>query len=546
MTEDNNQIHKRKTDINTWIYRPRVEFLIVFLLLCIGIFIRAYHFGIVPVGVHQDEAMAAVDAKALADYGTDRFGIKYPVHFTAWGNSQMSVLLSYCMIPFIKLFGFSTISIRLPMLIISCFGLLALYFFAKKAGGVKLGIVILILGIIAPWHYMQSRWSFDCNAFPHFFLFAVCMLVAGVKKRRYLYFSMILFALCSYCYGIANYSVPLFLLAMAIYLVQNQIIKMKEVGICIGVYFLVALPEYLSMLITVLGLPSIETPIFTIPSFLNSTRSSDILFANFSWEQLKTNLIWTFTTVFSNRDKSVPNTIVKYGPVYYVTIFFFAIGLISVIKRCRKKISAMEKLPYIIMLNWLFMGIWVGIVTRAVTVHRINIIFYAILIIAGVGIDVCIKKYRYLLLPIATMYGALAIMFSISYFGSWAEISRIYYYESYINALEYAETLNCDAYYITPDPQGVGVNLVGEILTLYCHEIDAPYYQGQTNVQAGVERLPFAERYHFQDVSEEIVKNNEGKSVVYIIDGSSILLFPEDEYCIDSFYDDYYVVYKNK
>lgn len=52
----------------------KIELLLVALLLLAAIVIRAYHFGAPPIGVHQDEAMAAVDAKALADYGTDRYG----------------------------------------------------------------------------------------------------------------------------------------------------------------------------------------------------------------------------------------------------------------------------------------------------------------------------------------------------------------------------------------------------------------------------------------------------------------------------------------
>ena len=162
--------------------------------------------------------MAAVDAAALAKYGTDRYGMRFPVHFTAWIGSQMSVLLSYCMVPFIKLLGFSTFSIRLPMLFISGLGLLALYCFARQMGGRFAAVIALALGVICPWHYMQSRWSFDCNAFPHVFLTGMCLLLAGRKRKSLLYLSMVLFGLCSYCYGIANYSVPCFLLAMAIYL----------------------------------------------------------------------------------------------------------------------------------------------------------------------------------------------------------------------------------------------------------------------------------------------------------------------------------------
>ena len=54
----------------------KTELLLVALLLLAAIVIRAYHFGAPPIGVHQDEAMAAVDAKALADYGTDRYGMR--------------------------------------------------------------------------------------------------------------------------------------------------------------------------------------------------------------------------------------------------------------------------------------------------------------------------------------------------------------------------------------------------------------------------------------------------------------------------------------
>ena len=39
---------------------PKTEFVIVTLIMMVAVFIRSYHFGIIPVGIHQDEAMAAV------------------------------------------------------------------------------------------------------------------------------------------------------------------------------------------------------------------------------------------------------------------------------------------------------------------------------------------------------------------------------------------------------------------------------------------------------------------------------------------------------
>lgn len=524
-------------------FTKKMEFAALFLLLAGGIFIRAFHFGIVPVGVHQDEAMAAVDALALADHGTDRFGMRFPVHFTAWGNSQMSVLLSYCMIPFIKLFGFSIPVIRLPLLIVSCFGLLALYFFARKIGGTTLAFPVLILCIICPWHYMQSRWSFDCHMFPHVFLFGVCMLLTGIKKRWALYLSMIFFGLCSYCYGIANYTVPLFLLIMAIYLLAVKQVKWQELLLCVLLYFTIALPEFLTMLINMFGWDSIETPLFTIPYFPDSTRSQDILFINFSWSALKNNLSNVLRILCGmSKDLSATSIIPKFGNLYPFTTIFFFIGLVTIFFRLKREKETEKKISYVAVLLWLVMAIWAGINTVGIASHRFTIFFYPMIVISGMGIQWCIYKCRLSVIPIAGAYGVAAILFITTYYGEYEDVSRIYYYEPYLNALYYAAEFDCDSYYIAPDPQGTGEQQVAEILTVFCHEIDAEYLQGVTDLQNGKKVLPFRERYLFETVTSDILHQNRGKNIVYLVARGDVALFSPEEYNITSFYDSYYVV----
>ena len=524
----------------------RQEIVLVLLLLGVGIFIRAFHFGISPVGVHQDEAMTAVDALALSKYGTDRYGMRFPVHFTGWGGSQQSVLLAYCMVPFIKLLGFSTVTIRLPMLLISSLGLLGLYILGKCLGDVQTGLLLLLLGVICPWHYMQSRWSFDCNVFPHMFLLGVCFLLAGVRKKGLLYISMIFFALCCYSYGVADYSVPLFLLAAAVYLMKAKMLQVKELVFCVCIFTVLALPEYLSMFLTVMGKETIETPLFTIPSFPKSFRGNDILFANFSWRQLWNNVISTVTVVWGNGDRSATNTIDRFGPVYYLTVVFFWIGLAVLLIRLfgKREENAQNRLAYAVLLLWLLMGVWVGLITKTVTINRINVIFYDVLAIAAVGIEWCLKKWRLLVFPVGIYYGVCALLFAHTYFGTWTEVSRVYYYDPYIQALEFAENLECDVYYITPDPQGGSIKMLGEILTMYCHRIDALYYQGISNVQDGVEYLPYLERYQYVDVTEDILLENKGKAVVYLINYETLPLFDEECYAITSFYDNYFVLFE--
>ena len=151
-------------------------------ILILTVILRCIQFGTVPDGINQDEAMGAMDAWALSKYGTDRFGTFLPVHFEAWKYSQMSVLLSYCMIPFIKLFGFNTVTVRLPMLLISCGAVALMYLVAEKLFDERIGLIAMLLTAINPWQFMQSRWSLDCNLFPHVFLLAFYLLLLGLEK----------------------------------------------------------------------------------------------------------------------------------------------------------------------------------------------------------------------------------------------------------------------------------------------------------------------------------------------------------------------------
>ena len=195
------------------------------ILLIIGIIVRVWKF---PEGIPEiniDEIMTAVNAKSIAETGKDILGQSFPVYLLGWGGQ--SVVLVYLMAICVKIFGYTLFAIRIPTLIISIISLVVFYDFIKKITDNKnVALVGLGLLVISPWHIMQSIWSLDCNMFPHFLLFAMDILVTGLKEKRrgLIYLSMFFFALTLYCYGIAIYFVPFFLLIMAIYLVKKKFI----------------------------------------------------------------------------------------------------------------------------------------------------------------------------------------------------------------------------------------------------------------------------------------------------------------------------------
>ena len=431
------------------------------ILICaVALAVRIISFGDIPGGFNQDGVMAAVDAKYLAEYGTDRLGMFMPVHFTAWGFGQMSVLMSYLMVPFIKLFGLSVVTARLPILVFSLIGLAALYYLSKKAFNEKLALLILAFAAINPWHIMQSRWALDCNMFPHFFLIGVMLL--AYKKHI---MSMVFFALSMYCYGVSIYCVPVFLIAACIYLVRNKKISVKKCVLCAFVYLLIAWPFILCMAINAFGGETIYLPFCTIPYFENSLRASDILF--FSSEPLSQ--LWSSFTglvkiIFQVSDDSLSNQLPAFKTMYIISWPFFIIGAVKMFKNIRRNDATT------LICIWFLCAVFTCLVTSGaggLNVNRANIIFYPMIIFCSVGLYSCIKAVPALKVPLIASYAVAFSLFVYSYFTTYAETIKYTFMEDFGQALSYASTIDADKVYITPNSQMKGTWYVSRILAMY-------------------------------------------------------------------------------
>ena len=507
---------------------------VLILIVILAVFIRVFRFGTVPGGFNQDGLMAAVDAKALADHGTDRFGMIYPVHFTAWGYGQMSVLMSYLMIPFIKTFGLSVVTARLPSLLCSLAGLLFLYLFARKCFGEEESLVILAFGAICPWQIMQSRWALDCNLFPHF-LMAGCYFLhrAAVdsvgKKSEYisLALSMVLFGLSMYCYGISIYTVPLMLVLFCVVLVLKEKIGIGVVPFAVLVYLLVAWPFIACMVINTFGLSPIETPFFTVPAFPNSVRSSDILFfsENFA-ETLKRNFSHAFNIIFQRSSDSIWNAIPQFGTLYKFSVVFIIIGLVSLIAN-RKKYRGSE-----ITGIFLVVALWEGLVTADVNINRFNIVFYPLIILAGLGIYEAISRVRFLWIPVAALYALSFGLFSLGYFTNFADEISTVFLEDFGSAVSSLKGSDAEKIYITADSQYPGSANVSEILTLYYLDIDSEYFCGKTgrNREAPPE-IPYSSRFIYKRIGETDA-NSEG-SCAYVVTNEELAYFDQEAFNVE-------------
>lgn len=505
--EVNNHPNKFHNALPAWIKKPDSGRTAVFFALCVLLAVRLAAFGTIPGGLNQDGAMAAVDAKALAEYGTDRFGTFMPAHLRAWGYGQMSALLSYLMVPFIKIFGLSRTAVRLPLLIASVLGSIAVYGTVKKVSDERCGLAALLILAVNPWHFMQSRWALDCNLFPHMFVLGLFFLVSSLKRdcsgRNWkLYLSMVFFALCMYCYGVAFYMVPFFLLiSCALLLLQKQV-KGKEILICLFVYFGISWPIYGTMLINFMKWETVSLPFVTMEFFEESVRSADILFFSENiGEQLLVNAKSLLNVVFLQKEDLLWNSIKAFGPMYRGTLPFVVLGAALTVRGAVKEKDKSKKTGCQLLLVFWICSLFTGLVINYVNINRINIIFYIHIIFAAAGVSFIVKKWKMAAYVLLAVFSFQSGMFFHAYFTDWAgEIERAFYGD-FLDALEYAKDYDCGQYIITPDTQYEGAWNVTEILTLFAFEVDAKYYQGADGPgQEG--ELPYREKFLYSNPPE--------------------------------------------
>jgi len=519
--------------------RRRVYMWIALGLWLVAVLARVWAFGAVPEGVHQDGAMAALDAAALAAYGTDRFGMAWPVHLTAWGYGQMSALMSYLMAPFVKLFGLNIVAVRLPNLLMSLAGLGALYAFARKAfRSETAGLAVFAFAAINPWHIMQSRWALDCNLFPHLFMIGLWLVHKGAteKRLRWVLLSMVSFALCLYAYGIALYTVPLFLAGLCAVMLWRKLIDWRGALAAAGVFLLVSWPILTMVVINFFRWESVSLPFMTIPFFENSVRAKDMLFfSETPLAQLWVNVKALVKVVLLQDEWRPWHAVQGFGQMYLFSMPFAAVGFAALVVKAVRRQT--DRFGALCVLAGLAMGVWAGVITT-VTTHRINIIFYFVILLAGYGLHWLCSLHRLVKWPVVAAYTVAFAMFVSAYFTRGAAAIREWFWADMENALAYAAETESNSFHIIHAfPQVMDGAQMAVVLTAYTHELDAAYVRGETALTFadGTVVAPYAERYVFVDGAGEVPVPTEDAVYVYQNLDAAGVVIDETRFTVERF-----------
>ncbi len=489
------------------------------LIALVGLIVRIVQLGNVPGGVNYDEAMAAIDANAIAHHGTDHWGMSFPVQMQAWKRAQQSAFVSYFLAPFIRVFGMNLLTIRIPMLLLSCAGACCFVLLMKDLYGKNCALITAFLVAISPWHFLQSRWMLEANFLPHMFIIAAYVLNKGLRNKKLLYLSMALFGISMYTYTLAIYCVPLFLCVFAIYMLVSKRTDVKTVLISFAIYFVISFPFFLCMLINLMKWDTIQIGIFTIPRFYETQRASDIIFfVQEPLKQLVSNIKTFYETVIVQKTTLPQNAIDGFGLHYMCSLPLTVLGIIQLF-RVKNPVG---KTMIITMVS---MGFVMALLTPASTSWRIAVMNYAVIALDALGLYLIFGAVKRIGLVAIVSYTMLFSMLVATYFTGYADTMKRYYFGGFGDALKYMYTLDADKYYVTSESQFKTSKDVSEVFTLFYHDIDAEYFQGKTN---GDHDLPYTEKYIYSNITPEQIIESE--NAVYLITTDERKYFDESKY----------------
>ncbi len=197
-------------------------FVILTIILFVGIFLRFYRLGEIPVGLHRDEAFLGYNAYSILKTGQDMSGNFLPLHLKSFLFSP--ALYSYFSIPFIALFGLSAFSTRFASAFFGSATVILVFFlslelFAKYKNRAIISLLSAFFLAISPWHINLSRTATENTIVVFFISLGTLLFLIWLRNRRILFLgaSFLFYSLTLVIYQAPRAFLPLFIPMLIIF-----------------------------------------------------------------------------------------------------------------------------------------------------------------------------------------------------------------------------------------------------------------------------------------------------------------------------------------
>ena len=442
--------------------RPGARRCAFLLIMLAAVAVRVIGFGSIPCGLNQDEAFAGYEAFSLLNYGVDSAGYRSPCYFVSWG-SGMNVLESYLAIPFMKLFGPSAVTVRLPQLLLSLISLPVFYLLLRTVFSERTALTGLALLAVSPWHIMLSRWGLESNLAPSLLLIGLYFLIRGVSQNKYLILSAAAYGISLYSYAITWLVVPLTLLLCGGYILfSGRRPALRYLLISGALLFILALPLILFLLVNTGLIPEISAGFFSVPK-LPAMRSGEISLKNLLSADSYVNL---FSVFVKQDDGLIWNSAGGFGLFYPISLPFILLGGAklfagaagAVKKRARelrngdRRSSASGAFdPRVLIVLGMISSVFVCLLIRGLNINKANSLHFYTLIFLTAGVrEACVMfKNRafvrsFLRSAVICAYAVCFGLFCLFYFGSYNGLVSGSFGHGLQEAVEYVKERDFD------------------------------------------------------------------------------------------------------
>ena len=460
-------------------------------ILLIAILSRILFLEQFPDGIEQDEAGLMYDAYCMAEYGTDRYLNENPVYLINFWGGQ-SVLYSAIASVLIRLFGLSVFVVRLPAVIFSVLTIVLAYLLSKKYIGKKFALVLAFLITICPWHIMQSRWALDCNLLASFIMISLYSFLNAKKDWHYLV-SGVLWGLTLYTYALSYIMLPVFFIALCIYLLYVKKITIKQILITIIPIIALAIPLILVQIVNYFGKGTIKLGFITIPQ-LFKYRISEIGLKNVLYNLNPNNYNNFWELLFASGGNQT-HALEEFGTVYYALIPFVVFGFILIIKESIQSTKKKEfNLKTVFLIQFVTIAICV-LMFYDLQTYKSNPLFIMLLVFATEAILWIYNRRKVLGYFIIVTFSIIFIIFEIFYFTKINDRVGIGYNSDFIPLIGYLdeEYPNKEIYMETDALQQYIYLLLAEKMSPYDFMADKTFLR----YRGGEIEVSQVGRYHF-------------------------------------------------
>lgn len=390
----------------------KVTLLIIILIAAI---LRLYKLDQVPVSLNWDEAAAGYNAYTIAHWGRDEWGKAFPLVFTSFYDDKHPSHI-YITSVFVRLFGLSDFTTRLPGAIAGILSVLVIFYLARILFKSNLTALLSALFLaVSPYHIQFSRGLWESNFALFFFLLGLLLFFLSFQNRgKLLNLAFLSFGLSIFSYHSSKIVVPMVVLLLVILYFKD--LRKLSWNFFSGLFIFSVFIALLFVDTRLLGTARVKQTQFSQDNvektqIFQKTNNSLLGLGEITLRQYVTH--FTPQYLFISGDQYPRNSVKVIGEFYKIDALFILVGLFYLLMM-RSKVS-------ILVLAWLLLApIPSSLVQGAPSANRAIFMVGSLHLLSALGVSVIVRLFkqrlRIYILIIILLAASLQVYSYINYY----------------------------------------------------------------------------------------------------------------------------------